>query len=91
MAGNKINVTIRISHLGKSIKLNVDPSIDIKTIQERILSNQQLNLQRSDNEGNPYRYYMTSKRLGKVINGSFASSSIQEGDTIILNQEAIAG
>lgn len=88
---SRIQVSVRIQSLGRTIQLKVDPAKDINEVKDRILSNQQLQLPRQDKEGNVYKYFFTSKKLGKQITGSLASSGVTEGETIILMAEAIAG
>ena len=88
----KIELSVKIPSSGlKSIKLKVDQNKDVNEIKDRILSNQQIKLPRQDKEGNVYKYFFTSKRLGKQISGTLASAGIVDGDTLIFHQEAVAG
>ncbi len=83
---------VRIVHTGKEFTMTLDPGTQGKQIVKALLSNTKLNLVKTDTEGNPIEYRLSSKQKGKNIDSNtLTEAGITEGDVLLLHQQLIAG
>jgi len=89
---DKMKFRVRIVHTGKEFTMNLDPNTQGKQIVKALLSNTQLNLVKTDTEGNPIEYRLSSKQKGKNVESqTLTEAGIGEGDVLLLHQQLIAG
>ncbi len=83
---------VRIVHTGKEFTMSLDPSTQGLQIVKALLNNTKLNLVKTDTEGNPIEYKLSSKQKGKDISTNTLSElGITDGDVLLLHQKIIAG
>ncbi len=87
------SVVVRILPQGEEVELELPAASTGKTIKDSLLDHPELNIPKTDPEGNRYHFKLISKSAGKEISDdkTLYECGVNNGDTLLMTPTLVAG